>query len=320
MNKKLSKILSIILPLAVGVFLIIYTYNQFTPAQLEEIKGYFKNADYAYIYLSMLVGLSGHIARAYRWKYTLNHIGYTSPFMVKFSAVCITYLMNMTVPRSGEVSRALVLKRYSNVPFDKGLGTIISERVVDLFLLLFCVAGTVVLQFGTLKDYLNKNIPYQNLVIYAITCAVLMGGAVLFYMYGKNKWLLKLKEKISGLVEGAMSVFTMPNKWPFLLLSLYIWFSYVLMFYITIFAIPETAGLSFGVVCVGFVIGSLAVTFSNGGFGVYPAALAGVLGLYAVPKAAGTAFGWLTWASQTGLIVCLGALSFLVLPLLYKRK
>ena len=303
-----------------GVFLIIYTYNQFTPAQLEEIKGYFKNADYDYIYLSLIVGLSGHIARAYRWKYTLSHIGYTSPFMVRFSAVCITYLMNMTVPRSGEVSRALVLKRYSDVPFDKGFGTIISERVVDLFLLMFCVAGTVLLQFGTLKEYLSKNIPYQNLVTYSIACAVLMGGAVLFYMYSKNKWILKLKNKIAGLMEGALSVFTMPNKWPFLLLSVYIWFTYVLMFYITIFAIPETAHLSFGVVCVGFVIGSLAVTFSNGGFGVYPAALAGVLGLYAVPKAAGTAFGWLTWASQTGLIVCLGAVAFLLLPLLYRRK
>jgi uncharacterized protein (TIRG00374 family) len=304
----------------VGVFLIIYSYNQFTPAQLEEIKGYFKNANYNYIYLSLIAGLSGHMARAYRWKYTLAHIGYTSPFMVRFSAVCITYLMNMTVPRSGEVSRALVLKRYSDVPFDKGLGTIISERVVDLFLLIICVLATVILQFGTLKEYLGKNIPYQNLVIYAIACAVLMTGAVLFYMYSKNKWLLKLKDKIAGLMEGALSVFTMPNKWPFILLSVYIWFSYVLMFYITIFAIPETADLSFGVVCVGFVIGSLAVTFSNGGFGVYPAALAGVLGLYAVPKAAGTAFGWLTWASQTGLIFCLGALAFLLLSLLYRRK
>lgn len=303
-----------------GVFLIIYTYNQFTPAQLDEIKGYFKNANYNYIYLSLFVGLTGHIARAYRWKYTLAHVGYTSPFMVKFSAVCITYLMNMTVPRSGEVSRALVLKRYSNVPFDKAFGTIISERVVDLFLLLFCVGGTILLQFGTLKDYLNENIPYQNLIIYGICCVVLMGGAILFYMYSKNKWLLKLKQKISGLMEGVLSVAKMPNKWPFLLLSLYIWFSYVLMFYITIFALPQTAGLSFGVVCVGFVIGSLAITFSNGGFGVYPAALAGVLGLYAVPKAAGTAFGWLTWASQTGMLVFLGALSFLILPLLYKRK
>lgn len=303
-----------------GVFLIIYTYSQFTPAQLEEIKSYFENADYTYIYLSLFIGLTGHIARAYRWKYTLSHIGYQSPFMIKFSAVCITYLMNMTVPRSGEVSRALVLKRYSNVPFDKGLGTIISERVVDLFLLLFCVTGTIILQFSTLQDYLSKNIPYQNLVIYGIACALLMTGAILFYMYSKNKWLLKLKEKISGLVEGALSVFKMPNKWPFLLLSVYIWFTYVLMFYVTIYALPETAGLSFGVVCVAFVIGSLAITFSNGGFGVYPAAIAGILGLYAVPKVAGTAFGWLVWTSQTGMIVCLGALSFLLLPLLYRHK
>ena len=61
-----------------------------------------------------------------------------------------------------------------------------------------------------------------------IACVVLMGGAILFYIFSKNKWLLKLKEKISGLVEGALSVFKMPNKWPFFLLSVYIWFTYVL--------------------------------------------------------------------------------------------
>jgi uncharacterized membrane protein YbhN (UPF0104 family) len=94
----------------------------------------------------------------------------------------------------------------------------------------------------------------------------------------------------------------MRNKWPFLLHSLYIWLSYVVMFYITIFALPETAGISFGVVATAFVIGSLAITFTNGGFGVYPAVLATILELYGVPFASGTAFGWIVWSSQIGLI------------------
>ena len=156
LNKKISRILSIILPLLLGVFLIIYYYDQFTPAQLEpKLKAILKMPITLIFTFRFLLRLTGHIARAYRWKYTLDHIGYQSPFRKKFIAVCIAYLMNITVPRSGEVSRALVLKKYSGVPFDKGLGTIISERVVDLFLLLFCVAGTIILQFNTLKDYLK---------------------------------------------------------------------------------------------------------------------------------------------------------------------
>ncbi|RYD90195.1 MAG: flippase-like domain-containing protein, partial [Sphingobacteriales bacterium] len=165
MKNKITRILSIALPLALGVFLIIYSYRQLTPQQLQELSVSFKSADYLYVYLGLFVMLTGFVARAYRWKYTLAHMGYTAPFPVKFAAVCITYLMNMTIPRSGEVSRALVLKKYADVPFDKGLGTIISERVVDLFILLFCMGVTILLQFSTLKEYL-ATIPYQKLLVY----------------------------------------------------------------------------------------------------------------------------------------------------------
>lgn len=303
-----------------GVFLIIYNYRQFTPAQLDTIAGYFKNADYNYIYLALAIGFTCFAARAYRWKYTLEHMGYQSPFALNFYAVCIAYFMNMTIPRSGEVSRALVLKQYRNIPFDKGFGTIISERVVDLVILLLCMGGTLLLQFSTLKEYLANNVPYQKLLFYGVIAAILFISSVLFYLYSRASWLQKLKIKVAGLTEGVLSVFKMRNKWPFLVLSIYIWFCYVLMFYVTIFALPQTAGMSFGVVAISFVIGSLAITFSNSGFGVFPVAIAAVLSLYNIPQEAGVAFGWLVWASQIGQVIILGSLSFLILPLQYSKK
>nr|WP_129750369.1 lysylphosphatidylglycerol synthase transmembrane domain-containing protein [Flavobacterium beibuense] len=319
MNKKISRILSILLPLMLGVFLIIYIYRQFTPEQLEEVSNSFKTANYLYVYISLFFGLTGFWARAYRWKYTLAHIGYTAPFSVKFGAVSITYLMNMFIPRSGEVSRALVLKRYADVPFDKGFGTIIAERIIDLILLVIVLGLTVLLQFDMVKEYL-VDVPFKKLILYGSVAGILFLGSILFFIYSKLNWVKKLKIKISGLVEGALSVFKMPNKWPFLLLSLYIWFSYVLMFYITIYALPETAGLSFGSVITTFVVGSLAITFTNGGIMWFPVMVAKTLTAYGVPFTAGTAFGWIVWGSQTGLIFLLSGLSFLLLPLLQKSK
>lgn len=320
MNKKLSRILSITLPLLLGVFLIIYSYNQFTPQQREEMAGYFKDADYTYIIISLFLALTGYISRAYRWKYTLAHMGYQSPFAANFFAVSIGYFLNLTIPRSGEVSRALVLKNYQDVPFDKGFGTIISERVVDLILLTLCVTGTVIIQFDTLKTYLTEVVPVEKLLFYGSIAGIFFIGAILFYMYSRLSWVAKLKIKVNGLVEGSLSVFKMPNKWPFLLHSLYIWATYVAMFYITIYALPQTADVSLGAVATAFVIGSLAVTFTNGGFGVYPFVLATILELYGVPLQAGTAFGWIVWTSQIVFIIFLGGLSFLALPLLYGKK
>jgi uncharacterized protein (TIRG00374 family) len=303
-----------------GVFLIIYTYNKFTPQQLDKMMYNFKSADYFYIYISLFIAVTGYMARAYRWKYTLEHMGYHSPFSTNFCAVSIAYFMNMTIPRSGEVSRALVLKKYEDIPFDKAFGTIISERVVDLVILLACIAGTVLLQFDTLKTYLDQNIPVQTLLFYGLIAGVLFIGSVIMYMYSRSKWIARLKIKVAGLMEGVMSVFKMRHKWPFLLLSLYIWASYILMFSVCIYALPDTAGISFNAVAVAFVIGSLAVTFSNGGFGVYPVVLAAILALYNIPEEAGTAFGWIVWTSQFVLVVFLGGFSFLLLPLLHKKK
>ncbi|MFP9114893.1 lysylphosphatidylglycerol synthase transmembrane domain-containing protein [Flavobacterium sp. RHBU_3] len=319
MRQKITKILSIILPLAVGVFLIIYTCNKLTPAQLTRVGHDFRTANYGYVALALFAGITGFWARAYRWKYTLQHMGYTAPFYIRFTAVCITYVMNMLIPRSGEVARAGIISRYSDVPFDKSLGTIISERVVDLILLIVCTGLTIALKFGELKDYL-VTVPYEKLLLYGSIAMVVGIAGLLYFIYGKATWLQKIKGKISGITEGALSVFKMPNKWPFLILSVYIWCTYVLMFYISIFAIPQTAGLSFGTVLVAFVVGSLAITFTNGGVGSFPLAVANVLTAYNIPFESGTAFGWIVWGSQTLLTIILGTFSFLGLSLFYRKK
>ncbi len=320
MKKKIGRIASIVLPLLLGVFLIIYYYGKFTPQQIADLKGYFKKTDYTYIYISLFIAFTGYVSRAYRWRYTLEHMGYHSPFYNNFFAVNVAYFMNLTIPRSGEVTRALVLKKYSDVPFDKGFGTIISERVVDLIILLFCIGGTVLLQFSTLKSYLLEQIPFEKLLFFSLIGGIFFIGAILLFMYSRLKFIQKLRIKVNGLKEGVLSVFKMRNKWPFLLHSLYIWVSYVLMFYVTIYSLPETAGLNFSVVATSFVIGSLAITFSNGGFAVYPIVLASIMALYNVPEEAGNAFGWIVWTSQIILILFLGAISFLLLPLLNRKK
>ena len=42
------------------------------------------------------------------------------------------------------------------------------------------------------------------------------------------------------------------------------------MFYVTILHFPETSNISFDVVIMGFIFGSLAVGFTNGGLIFYP--------------------------------------------------
>ncbi len=318
--KSLKKTANILLPLLLGVFLVYYAYSQFTETQLQEMKLYFKQARFQYIGLATLFMLIALFSRAYRWKYALNYLGYQTRFYNNVMAVAVSYLLNFTVPRSGEFSRALVLQKYEKVPFDKGFGTIVSERIIDLLCLILFVLATCIVQYRQLKDFLLQKLPLQSLLLLAVLflIAVILGIYLVFY--SRIRLFVFIKQKINGLVEGALSVFKMPNRTGFLWQTLIIWSSYVLTFYYGTLALEATSHISIGVVMATFVVGSLAISFTNGGFGAFPLLISEILVLYDIPVTAGTTFGWILWISQTVVFILAGGLSFLLLPVLNKNR
>jgi hypothetical protein len=303
-----------------GVFLIVYSYNKFSEEEILEIKSHFETANYNYIYFAVFIAFLGSASRAYRWKYVLDQMGYKTTFANNFMAVSIGYLMNMTIPRSGEISRALVLKKYNNVPFDKGFGSIIAERIVDMIILLGFIIVAFFAQFNIVKTFILDKIPMQKIILLLIFGLVLFVTFILLYLYSKAKFILQFKLKIAGLKEGLLSIVHMKRKWSYLAHTIFIWFSYIFMFYIGIFVIPETISLTFGAVLTSFVVGSIAIAFTNSGFGSYPFLIAKILLFYNISETAGSAFGWIIWTSQMLLLLFLGAISFLLLPILNRSK
>lgn len=302
-----------------GVSIIIYQYSKFTDAQINEIVGYFKNADYFYVCLAVFFGFVGNAIRAYRWKYMLNHLGYDSSFQNNFMAVNIGYLLNLTVPKSGEISRALIVKKYNNIPFDKGFGTIVAERLIDMIFLLFFMLLSVVLQFKIVKAFILDKIPLQLITLLSIVGIVFLIVFILIYKYSKLRIVALFKEKISGLKEGLLSIIHMKEKWKYFFQTLLIWISYLVTYYIATKVIPETSTLTFEAIITCFVVGSIAIAFTNSGFGAYPFLTSKVLLFYAIAEPAGTAFGWIIWTSQMLLVLLLGLLSFLLLPVLNRK-
>ncbi|WP_264520231.1 lysylphosphatidylglycerol synthase transmembrane domain-containing protein [Flavobacterium sp. N1994] len=321
MKKQIVKLLTVFVPLLIGIGIIYYQFTTLTAQEIEKIKISFEKANYYYILLSLVFAIIGYWSRAYRWRFALNHLGYQTKFHNNFFTVCVSYLVNLTVPRSGEITRAVLLKKYEDVPFDKAFGTIVAERIVDLFIFFLFVFIGFVSQFDKIYQFLlSENVSLQSLIITAIFGLVLFVVFVLIWIYAEWKIILKLKEKMSGLMEGMTTIYKMKDKWKYIFHSFFIWFTYLMMFYVVIFAMPETATISFDIVVMGFIFGSLAVGFSNGGLGAYPFSIALVFSLYGITKDVGTAFGWLAWASQTILAILLGLISYVLLPLLNRNK
>lgn len=320
MKKNISKITNIILPLILGVFLVYYAYNQFTEQQIQEIVQNFKDAKYRYIFLASLFTLLSLWARAYRWRYAISFMGYKSDTATNFMAISIGYLLNLTVPRSGEISRAVILQRYNAVPFDKGFGSIIAERIIDLFCLLLCVFTALVLQYDILKNFLSHYIALDKLYYLILPVGLVFAGLWAIFTWVEHKIITFIKQKVKGLIEGVTSIAKMPHKINFILLTCLIWIGYIGTFYFAIFTIEQTSSLTLPAVMAAFVAGSFAVSFTNGGFGAFPLIITEVLALYHIAPVEATSFGWILWTTQTAIVIILGSLSFLLLPFLHSKS
>ncbi|WP_378186226.1 YbhN family protein [Aquimarina sp. W85] len=321
MNPKLKKNLKIILPLALGVFLIWYSLYSATPQDRQTLWIAIVNAKIEWIVLSVFLGILSHISRAYRWQFMLDTIGYPTTLYNRFFAVMVGYLANLGVPRSGEILRGATLANYEKIPFEKSFGTIVSERLIDFIMLLIITGFAFMLQFDLLYTFFkDKNInPFTSI---ALLIALLIVGIFTLKMLKKANYtfLKKIKMFAEGLFEGIKSTLHIKKKWLFLLHTLLIWTLYILMIFVTKYAITGTENLSFDAILTTFVAGSFAMTVTNGGIGLYPITIGAILLLFDIPQATGEALGWIIWGSQTLLILFLGSLSFILLPVLNRAK
>lgn len=303
-----------------GVFLIWYMVSSATPQEREKLWGNIVDADKFWIIVSLICGLLSHASRAYRWKYMLEPLGYTPKFYNSFMAVMIAYLANLGIPRSGEVLRGATVSTYEGIPFEKAFGTIVSERMADLVMLLIIVAIAVFLQTDTLLAYFKDQ--QINPFIAIIVLTVLVLGVLLVIKVLKisqNKIIVKIRNFTEGLLDGMKSILKMKRKKEFIAHTLFIWIMYLLMFGVIKYCIPAVENMGIPAILAAFVVGSFAISATNGGIGVYPFAIGTILIYFGIDKQDGEAFGWIIWGSQTLLNIVIGGLSFFLLPILNRK-
>ena len=189
MKRLLGNILKIGIPLAFGIYVIWVQYNMLTPAELEEIKESFRNANYFWVILALVFGTLSHVSRAYRWRFTMEPLGMKAGFINSFLAVMIGYVANIAFPRLGEVARCAAIARYEKQPFEKLFGTVVAERVADMLILLLIIAMIIMLQMDVLGEYLTESIEASGdktgtLIKLAVAGTLLFGlGVFAFFMF-----------------------------------------------------------------------------------------------------------------------------------------
>ncbi len=321
MKVRTKKALKTILPIALGLALVAYSYLITSPEDRSQIIKYIREANPFWILLSLGIGFLSHLSRAIRWNYLLEPLGYQPRVRNNLLLVLSAYFANLGIPRSGEVLRATGLSTYEGVPFQKGFGTIVTERVIDVIMLLLVILIALFSQTEIIAGYLEES----GFGLGASIGAILIGVVGLFILLAllkrsSNPFFLKIREFLRGLLEGVMSIFHMKHKWAFIGHTLFIWTCYVGMFWVIKYTIPETISLNFGQLLVAFVAGAFAMSATNGGIGLYPIAVSKAIALFGISSVSGDAFGWIMWIAQTLMVVLFGTISFLLLPLWNRDK
>ena len=310
------------MPLGIGILFIYLSISNTTAEDRATIYASIKEADYTYIFISVLMGLLSHFSRAYRWNFMLHPMGYRPRMINNILAIFITYIANLGVPRSGELFRATVMQTYENIPFEKSFGTIIAERAIDLIMLFITIGLALTLE----SDLIYNLLAEKAIDPWRVLAAVLLIGGGLFYILfqrlkkTEHPLAKKITSLVDGLSEGFFTIVHMEKNGHNLFHTFFIWVMYIAMFYMIKYSLPETQALGFEALLIGFIVGAVTISATNGGIGIYPFSVSLVLISYGISKESSLAFGWIMWTAQTVMVIIFGSLSFFLLPLVNQKK
>lgn len=334
MKKHLADIIKVLFFLGLGILFIWLFVRNLTTDEKGEIIHYFTQAQYGWILVSMLFGIVSHLSRTARWQIMLEPMGYKPGFKNVCFALFTGYFANLAVPRLGEVSRCGILAKYEKIPLQKGFGTVVTERAIDVItfgLLFFTVIALQIDKLDLFRQttlyaqFIGKYQQAESPALYLYLLSALFIGII--YLLYRNREKLehliiyqKIKNVIKGFLEGIRSLASIKRPVAFFIHTITIWAMYVGMTWVVFFALPETAGLTGAEALTTMVLGSIGIMVVQGGIGIYPLIVAETLAVFGLLKTTGYAMGWLMWTGQTVMIIMAGVISLILLPILNRKN
>ena len=298
--------------------------------EFKKIAGYFAKANYFWVFVAAVFGLLAYWFRAIRWNLLLEPMGYKISNSNSLWSISFGYLMNLTIPRSGELARSTALYGVEKVPVEKSFGTIILERVVDLLCMMVFLGLTLIFKYeAILSFYKYSDIKINPVFIFAGIFIFVIGIFIFFKFKDRFKnirFLDKVINFIEGIFHGLTSIFKMKEKVKFIALTFGIWMSYYLAAYLICFALPETSDLTFADGFFIIVVGTLGMMVpASGGIGAFHLALKfGMMALFLSmgknPEEGGEvglSYAFISHTMQLVLMIVMGIIS---IPMLAKAR
>lgn len=313
MNKQIKKTIRLVLPFALGCFILYWVYRDFDFAQARDVL--LHHTHWGWMLFSLFFGVMSHILRGWRWKQTLEPMGEHPKTSNCVDAIFLSYATNLILPRVGEVSRCGVLNKYDNVSFAKSLGTVVTERIIDTLCIVLITGVTFLLQMPIFLTFFRETGTKIPSLIHLLTSPwfyVALGcvAGVLFLFYYLLR-MLSFYEKVKGVVlhvwEGVLSLRKVKNIPLFIFYTAGIWVCYFYHFYLCFHCFPFSEHLGILAGLVMFVGGTFAVIVPTpNGAGPWHFAVITMMMLYGVSPTDAALFALIVHGIQTLLVIMLG--------------
>lgn len=321
-NKKKKKALNIALPFVLGGGILWWMYRDTDFQALE--KTVLHDMNWGWMLFSLVFGVTAQLFRGIRWKQALEPMGEHPKLMDCIHAVFISYASSLIIPRSGELSRCGILSKYDGASFLKALGTVVTERVIDSLLILLITSIVILSQVAIFVSFFDRTGTDIHDILsgftttgYIVTAICLVITVVfLWVLMRRFTFMAKIKDMMSKMKEGVLSLKGVKNKWMFAFYTLAIWASYFIHYWMTFRCFSFTENLGFTVAIVSFIVGSISVIVPTpNGAGPWHFAVKTILVLYGLADTDAVTFVLIVHTIQTALIPVLGIFSLVALGL-----
>ncbi len=322
MHPKIKQVLQVALSLGIALWIFWFLYRDI---EFDQLQAQLASSNWFWILLSLLIAWAGYWLRGWRWALLFRQEADQLPVSSNraYHAVMVGYLVNLLIPRAGEVARCTVLTRNNGIPLGQAIGTVLVERSVDLLFM----AATFFLAF-LLESQLFISLAGELVDISALTSSLLdklpllVGGTAVFllflYLLGKkyrnhglvNKFQLFFRQLLSGV----RAIGNLKNPMGFWISSVIIWIIYFLTLYTVSQGIESAANLSGSQVLLVMVMGTIGMIAPvQGGIGTFHALVAYILVVFGVPEADGKIFAAIIHGTQMLLVIGVGLISWILM-------
>ncbi len=318
MNKKATKVLKYLLSVGLAAVLVWFAFRG------VDWKAFWEGLQetrWGYVLVFTFVSVVALFFREERWRVMMEPLDPGVRRLDAWDASNVGNIVNVVLPGAGEFVRGGYIKS-KNMSYNKILGTIVCERAWDVLSVLFLLVLALVLKWDTFGDFFIANIwnPLTHSLGFSmwwIAASILVALAVfiwgVFHWQEKYAFCAKVAGAVRGLGSGIASFVHIRRKGAFVLYTVGIWVTYLLMTYYNFLAIPALAHLTFFDSLFVSAVGNIASVIPvPGGIGAYHYLVALTLeSIYGATWETSLLFATLSHETHALLLIVLGIASYI---------